>query len=853
MDPLVQLVSENGEFNRDQVDQFLSNDDVKKWGKEYKVVAIMGPQSSGKSTFLNAVFGTKFVEMNAAAGRSRTTKGVWMAQAPTIDNPVLVLDLEGNDGRERGEEDTAFEKQAALFAVAVADILVVNLWCHDIGREHGAGKPLLKTVLEVNLKLFDPRKTVLLFTIRDKTKTPLDCLAKLLTEDMNRIWDSIPKPPQLLDAKLTDFFDVKFAAMSHYEMLEADFLQDAADLCQRFAAPRDAEGALIQGASEAVPSGALRLHMERIWEQVKANKDLNLPAQKVMVATVRCEEMVRARLQDFHASPEWTTALAQASQLHLDHLGPTLWQLIGTQLAAYDDEAQFFDAAVREEKREELVVRMIAEMLVVFKQQLHVLHSSHLASFMDALAVQANSTAFATQAQALMSSSLSNFHASVLSCMPLPDKEHGESEEVGLEEWRLEERATTELLQKELSEHVTKLRAKLMEALVSAQCKALAEELHPALHSILEEANPKMWEEVRQLLQDLTTHHTAILSGLLEPFAPEEEEVIDFEERVEGHGREVVCGRVRDAAAGAVVRMREAFQSTFQRDEKGMPQLWGARADIPEAAKKAKLSAARVLALLTVSELDEDEESLVGGRQKGEFASGSSDSDSAPLPGQPGLVLHILQDLLTPRSSQENQSSASLGQPLWRGVPAERTFISPIKCRELWRQFQNEVEVFIQQAVSHQEAARRANSSGVPLWALAAMVILGFDEAMAMLYNPLYLVLAVAFVALAKGVYERLDVQAEMSLGLLPGLVALAPKLMPALVEFIQDTLQKGQQLAAEQAEIQRQANTVEPASNTSAPSPSPNSTAPVSEHSTVPSAPVAEGGLRQRTPHEDN
>ena len=52
---------------------------------------------------------------------------------------------QGTDGRERGEDDTAFEKQTALFAMASADVLLVNMWCHDIGREHGAGKPLLKT------------------------------------------------------------------------------------------------------------------------------------------------------------------------------------------------------------------------------------------------------------------------------------------------------------------------------------------------------------------------------------------------------------------------------------------------------------------------------------------------------------------------------------------------------------------------------------------------------------------------------------------------------------------------------------------------------------------------------------
>ena len=67
------------------------------------------------------------------------------------------MDLEGSDGRERGEDDTNFERQSALFALAVADVLLVNIWCHDIGREQGSGKPLLKTIFQVRGSLSWPR------------------------------------------------------------------------------------------------------------------------------------------------------------------------------------------------------------------------------------------------------------------------------------------------------------------------------------------------------------------------------------------------------------------------------------------------------------------------------------------------------------------------------------------------------------------------------------------------------------------------------------------------------------------------------------------------------------------------
>jgi hypothetical protein len=88
--------------------------------------------------------------MDAMTGRQQTTKGVWMAKSPKLDDVcTLIMDLEGSDGRERGEDDTNFERQSALFALAVADVLLINVWCHDIGREQGSGKPLMKTIFQV--------------------------------------------------------------------------------------------------------------------------------------------------------------------------------------------------------------------------------------------------------------------------------------------------------------------------------------------------------------------------------------------------------------------------------------------------------------------------------------------------------------------------------------------------------------------------------------------------------------------------------------------------------------------------------------------------------------------------------
>lgn len=51
----VQLIDGDGEFQADGVAQFINDRGIAECGANYQVVAIMGPQSSGKSTLMNHV------------------------------------------------------------------------------------------------------------------------------------------------------------------------------------------------------------------------------------------------------------------------------------------------------------------------------------------------------------------------------------------------------------------------------------------------------------------------------------------------------------------------------------------------------------------------------------------------------------------------------------------------------------------------------------------------------------------------------------------------------------------------------------------------------------------------------
>lgn len=132
-----------------------------------------------------------------------------------------------------------FERKSALFSLALSEVLIINMWANDVGRYSAANYDTLRTVFEINLKLFhsaeyvigDRRvrrpianpasslpvsmtacaadvsilwglieyytrsspKTLLLFILRDHQTTPLENLAGTLLSDMENIWSEISK------------------------------------------------------------------------------------------------------------------------------------------------------------------------------------------------------------------------------------------------------------------------------------------------------------------------------------------------------------------------------------------------------------------------------------------------------------------------------------------------------------------------------------------------------------------------------------------------------------------------------------------------------------------------------------
>ncbi|KAJ6882710.1 hypothetical protein NC651_029098 [Populus alba x Populus x berolinensis] len=344
MEQGMQLIDGNGRFNVDGLKDFMTATEFAQSGLSYAIVAIIGSQSSGKSTLMNQTFHTNFEEMDAYNGRGQTTKGIWIAKCSDIDPFTIAMDFEGTDSNERGEDDTAFEKQSTLFALAIADVVLINMWYKDIGLENAASRPLLKTVFQVMKRLFPPRKKTLLFVLRDHSK-------------------------------------VEITALPHYEFQEEKFKEQVAQLRQRFVYSICPGGLVGDRQEEEVePASVFSIHAEAIWKKIKENKDLDLPAHKVMVATVRCQEIADEKLKCFTSNEGWLKMKEAVQSGPVSGFGGAVSSILETYLSEYDREVVYFDQEVRNEKRRRLLSNALMEVRDAYDTMLMHLYSNTVKS-----------------------------------------------------------------------------------------------------------------------------------------------------------------------------------------------------------------------------------------------------------------------------------------------------------------------------------------------------------------------------------------------------------------------------------------------------------------------------------------
>ncbi|KTW30242.1 hypothetical protein T552_00719 [Pneumocystis carinii B80] len=565
--PNIQFIKENKEFNG-ELAKFIEDSGLQNQGIDYNVVAVLGSQSTGKSTLLNKLFSTCFSTMDSLV-RKQTTKGIWLSKS--CDTNILIMDVEGMDGRERGD-DQDFERKSALFALAISDVIIINLWEHQIGLYQGANMGLLKTIFEVNLQLFQKNRSkneensIILFVVRDYVgTTPLKNLSSILKSDLERIWNLLAKPEKLENSIINDFFDLQFTTLSHMMLAPEEFEQDIVELRKRFFDRSNANFVFRSKYYKRVPADGFSVYVKGIWEKIITNKDLDLPTQQQLLAQYRCDEISKAILESIELTIK-TLEKSIHTKKFLDDLDQEMEKIKVSALEIFDKKGLHYHKDVYLCKRFELINKLHSRMYILYVTQIGTLVKLGVSQF-----------------KSIMKSELDkphqdfNFENLLNDCRYKVEKEF----ETKASKYCISESGWTftqelELLKKEITEVASTLQKDQKFKLINNLEKEFKEQLDEPVSLILKKPSDDIWDQVILKYLNTTNDFEKILSQKLSGFGISQQENeksrSDFKQKTLSFLKDKIKQEITEDSVFLI--LREIFEDKFRFDKDGVPRIW---------------------------------------------------------------------------------------------------------------------------------------------------------------------------------------------------------------------------------------------------------------------------------------
>ena len=307
--------------------------------------------------------------MNSAVRRGQTTKGVWIAA--DYRSKVLIIDCEGTDSKSRSEEDRGkFEHSSSLFALAMSDILVINMWTSDVGRYTASNYGVLKIVFEMNLKLFEQKtaKKILIF-LRDSdpSRNQKDKIEALILEDIKKIWSEIKIPEQYSGKGPENFFSFEFITLPHLIYREKDFKEEISNLRKRLDKTNDNYFFSNLSSIKNVPADGLKQYVTQIWTDILNDKDLDIPSQREMLANYRCTEIKNKILASY--DKEFRDLYKQSTEKTIDKFKEICNELNDKICAEYEKQGSNYDNKVYQNIYNQLKEQISQKLYLCFINQ----------------------------------------------------------------------------------------------------------------------------------------------------------------------------------------------------------------------------------------------------------------------------------------------------------------------------------------------------------------------------------------------------------------------------------------------------------------------------------------------------
>ncbi|KAJ6228115.1 protein sey1 [Anaeramoeba flamelloides] len=571
-----------------------TKDVMKSWdilskGNNYHTIGIIGCQSSGKSTILNLLFGTNFPVMDETQGLNQTTQGIWMGKSESSD--TLVLDVEGTDSSERGEDHIKFERKSSLFCLAIAEILIVNLWETDIGRYDAANYGLLKTVFEVNLELFttEQSRTLICFLVRDFTGTvEFPLLKKKILDNINLIWDQIQKPEQFKDSKIEQFFDLQFFNLVHKILQPKKFNKGVKQIKDFFLDKNNTFYLFKPEYHRQIPSDGLPDYLQNIWDTILTNKALDIPTQKEMLSLFRCDEIKNECFKEFETLLLERIVEPLQKDKILPELGRLMNKLFNEIIEEYKIPANRYVQEVSKQKQEELEEKMNEELFKQFTYQMKNVCKNFFKKFQKKFEKEFKdneiSLEFAKKINQLKMVIYEEF-GNISNDSLLPNSSWD------IEQFTLElENLIDNYIHEQKNQALKRIKKKLYDDYVNR--------ITPELDNLLGFIENQIQFKVKGLFTSMTKYTIFEFEKYLKGMEATEEQMNDTINQFYEKAKQVVIDKFKENARFIGIHMKERFDEKFKYGENHTPRDFTIVSDLPQLFETATNEGINLLNLL---------------------------------------------------------------------------------------------------------------------------------------------------------------------------------------------------------------------------------------------------------------
>ncbi|KAH3903294.1 related to Protein SEY1 [Saccharomycodes ludwigii] len=736
----IQLIFEDKKFNT-EVTQYLTNTISKReslTNNNYHVISVFGSQSSGKSTLLNTLFHTNFDTMDAQVKRQQTTKGIWLGHSKSIncsendyyhysndannlENPadIYVLDVEGSDGAERGE-DQEFERKAALFALAVSEVLIINMWEQQVGLYQGNNMGLLKTVFEVNLSLFgksgttltgDKHKILLLFIIRDHIGvTPLESLQESIENELDKMWNTLSKPEGYEDTTFHDFFDVKFKGLAHKILQNDKFIEGVKNLGDQVINKPTASNSLFKPEYHYnLPLEGWALYSENCWNTIENSVELDLPTQQILVAKFKTKEFADASFNEF-------TVTFNNGEWGYDHdptsIAETLSNIKNVALEYYDKLASRYHKPVYQEERDILLTNIKQIYEEYLTGYTNAISSVLLNEFDTLLPLSSKKKSFTERSASAKSQILTKFDAKLQ-----PFQKSGLVESVD---------KYIDTFTKVLDEKIEAERLKEFQNLFKKFEKNISRKMTENIDILLSDASPDFWDKLltyftkinKDFMMNFEVNRSSIGEGITDAGAP----VYDFNlgfSNTENEQKYQMFLKASWSIFSDVIKknltvgklpsvLEGVFEKKFLYDENDSPKFFTNVSTIDAEAEEGKDYANKMLDVFSIAKTTDDDSEIIPPVQL-------ADDDE---------------------EEEEEEDEYKKDNGLF-----ERKSFAHILNETEKERVRIELKKKIQIVILQTKRSVLTNSTKIPPWIFVLLIILGFNEFMMVLRHPLLLTL----------------------------------------------------------------------------------------------------------------